>query len=156
MAPRALLGIMDRWVVGAALRAVEPGAGHEASVQIDSPLMHVEGNVNHLPGAFQAERRRKQPYLIQTKHLLEHHVGSANTHCRAQRVDCVWKKRKCRKRPWAYPSGATRSLRWRQTTPSNERSCPQLAHAHLPFAHTPPRWPRCQSRTPAAQLQRIF
>ena len=35
-------------------------------------------------------------------------------------------------------------------------SCPQLAHTHPPFAHTPPRWPRCWLRTPAAQQQQVF
>ena len=61
------MGIVDRLVLGTAMRTGEPRTGRETNVQVDSPPIGIEGNVNDLPGTFQAERGREQRHLIQTE-----------------------------------------------------------------------------------------
>ena len=66
MAPRALPRIVDRLMLGTALGAGEARARRKANLKVDLSPLRIEGNVNDLPGAFQAERNGEQRHLIQS------------------------------------------------------------------------------------------
>ena len=52
MAQGALLGTVDELVLCTAMKTGEAYARSETNLQIDSPPIRIEGNINDFPGAF--------------------------------------------------------------------------------------------------------
>jgi hypothetical protein len=135
MAPGAFLGIVDRLVLGTAMRTGEAHTRSETYLQIDSPPIRIESNVNDFPGALQAECGRKQRHLIQTNTSSASNIAKQHARCDAERADSVWTKRECRKRAWGQvgdnsPAALATKHRLQQS------ELPQLAHTHSLFAPT--------------------